>query len=136
MFVVFKYSGVGDSVMLDDWGTSTDVNHWAYANHYYSDFGSTTRKGPIGDAVIGTWYVGNVYSADSDWALLVDGGLIHTTGTNTVAWDTSGYHYISGNVGGSSGNSVAEVLMYQRKLSTTERSIVLSYLGEKHGISV
>lgn len=77
-----------------DFGSSSDASHYPHsggAANIYDDFGSTVRKGILTSLVTisGTWHVVYRWSAASDWGLMQNYATVHTTGTNTVGFQSS-----------------------------------------------
>jgi hypothetical protein len=57
----------------------------------YSGFGSTARKtlSTVGNAVVRTWHLAELHSNASEFSYYRNGGLVFTTGTNTVGWNAT-----------------------------------------------
>lgn len=55
----------------------------------YCGFGSTARKSvsTSGNAIVRTWHLAELHSNASEFSYYRNGGLVFTTGTNTVAWE-------------------------------------------------
>lgn len=102
----------------------------------YDDFGSDTVKESraIGKN-FSDCFVYNAYSAPNDWASFVDGQPLHSTSSNTVSFPAEGF--LGKAASGDFWNgAIAEVIIYDRKLSSEERSAVTNALGAKYGIEL
>jgi fibronectin type 3 domain-containing protein len=98
----------------------------------HDGFGSTSGH-PMGTPVldIADWRVYNVSSAAGSWTARLDGVEQYTTTTNTVGWGNSlalglGESYFDG--------EIAEILIFDRILDTTERESVNRYLLSRAGL--
>lgn len=120
------------------WNMSTDTLNthypWGGDSTIYDAWGTTARK-TVGNPtpLLTSWRVYNVYSASASWAAQLDNATLATTGTNTVGFPASptlgkslGAFYLDGDV--------AEVVMYNAKLSTTNRTNVYNYLKSRFGL--
>ena len=112
----------------------TDV---AARNHYplngsgvvYHGFGSDTRK-TCGDPAtdLATWHTLNIHSASNDWALKIDGSVLFSTATNTVAFTATPKIGISDNTYDFDGQ-VKAICMFNAKLSPGDRASMESYMA-------
>lgn len=112
-------------------GTAGVNNHYPYAdNLVYDDFGSNARKDSIGVGAAGVdisgWHRVNTWSKASDWSMQVDEVTKRSTGTNTVAWNTA--PKIGSQSAGGAFLAYACVVLYDRKLTTGERSDLIAWL--------
>lgn len=76
-----------------DFGTGGFQSHYPYTDgNIYDRFGNTTRK-TVGNpaASLASWRIYEVRSAASDWEAKLDGTSLHSTGTNTVGFQTAPY---------------------------------------------
>jgi Big-like domain-containing protein/concanavalin A-like lectin/glucanase superfamily protein len=109
----------------------------------YDTFGTTARK-QLGDLTpsLAAWRIYNAISAANDWRAYLDGTLVFSTVTNTVGWNDGAVLPV---LIGASRRSVAEgartldgdiaeIIMYSRALSDTERQQVEDYLMDKYGL--
>lgn len=109
----------------------------------YDDFGSSTRRTTSNPTPSMTSpFLYEVVSTSSEWTNKLNGTQLFTTATNTVSWDLSG-----SSIGGSSGTGylgltawlggdLGEVILYNGKLSTSDRSsLVSSYINGYWGTS-
>jgi hypothetical protein len=125
VFTFYKPPSSGGSWVIDAFGSAGQASHMPWSDgKVYTDFGSTVRK--INAAVTGisadTWAAVSMYSASNDWRLYVDGTERFSTSTNTVGW-RNGTHYVFQGV-----VEMAEVFMYNRVLTSSERAAMFSYL--------
>lgn len=116
---------------LMQWSGDATREHWPFTgdSNVYEGFGSSARKnaGPIASS--GNWYTISVYSAASDWGIYLNGSLAYSTATNTVGWGTAD-HLIGSTFGGSAcKHQLAEVCVFDRKLSSGERASMVGYLN-------
>lgn len=115
-----------DQPMEQNWGNDTsNGNHWPWNSGpaVYTDWGRSSRLGPLSVGIVatGTWYKVCMWTASNDWALYVNDVSKYTTSSNTVSW-------YNGNCDFGINCTTAEIIAYNRKLSTTERTQVFSYL--------
>lgn len=116
----------------------TDNTHYPFTNALiYEIFGSNVRRDGIDPAAdLATWKVYSVSANSSSWLAHLDGTQIHSEGSNTVAFTTTpklgisrgGVHFLDGDV--------AEMILYNRSLTTTERGNVWHYLAEKYALTI
>lgn len=97
----------------------------------YSDFGSTTRYvfGVGTKPVVSTWRTLDEWSASNDWAHLVDGTTIHSSSSNTVSLNTDPWFGAFPNAGNPNGINVGVMVLYGRKLTTTERADLNTWMA-------
>lgn len=114
-------------------GTPSD-NYYPYSNGIiYDDWGSTVRKTTVDPTPsLASWRVYNVFSAANDWGSNLDGASLHTTATNTVGFLST--CYIGQTAGQYLACDIAELVMYNRKLTAPERAQVLGYLQDKYAL--
>ena len=119
--------------------SNPDFSFYTYSDaKVYDAFGSTARK----DAIVPTvttdaWRRLNMWSAPNDWAMRLDGAVQRTASTNTVAWYSTPTIGTSANASGiASGGQrspfkgwVSTVVLFNRKLTTTERSDLDAWLA-------
>lgn len=125
-------NGSGDS----PWQMTTDPQGswytWIDAN-IYENWGSTSRSTATAPGVgLDSAHVYNVRSAAGAYSVHIDGTQIYSTGTNTVGFDPTlflGYGPSSST--GYSGD-IAEVLIFDRVLSSGERDQVMGYLRDRY----
>lgn len=128
----------GSTSGLWDFGTSGSFVAVPYTDgHVYDDWGQTTRpdQGVTG-GIMSSWTVYSLWSASNDYASFLNGTSLYTNGTNTVAFRTnlqlgrglSADQHLKG--------KVAEMIMYNGKLSSGDRLIVKTYLHDKYGLTI
>ncbi len=124
---------------------------------YYNAFGTTQRFGwnPSTGAVLSAktgasapavtginatdWHILNSYSATNNWGTSFDGRLVSSTATNTISFTPyNGYNAVGAAQNGPyyQNGSMAEVILYNRVLTATERIQVNSYQAIKYGITL
>ena len=112
-----------------DFGSDAQGDWQNLGGTFYDSFGSTTRRSGTVGVSHGNWYTIGTWSASNDWAYRVDGTSKTTSGSNTVGWSTAptlGYMVHSSSF---ANNYIAEVLIYDHKLGSTDRTSVESYLS-------
>jgi hypothetical protein len=116
-------------------GTSA-ATHYPFDGSIYESFGTSSRK-PVGppDVSITSWRRYNVWAAASDWAARIDATVEFSSASNSVLWDTAptiGHGKRSGalstNIGSFQGH-MGGVILYNRKLTTTERNDLDTWLA-------
>ncbi|MFD1224870.1 cadherin-like beta sandwich domain-containing protein, partial [Paenibacillus vulneris] len=104
-----------------------------------ADFGTTATKTVTPTKDITRPHLLNVWSGVGDWGLSVNGYQEKSDSTNTTQWNTvtTFNHYIGGahNQPMNDGN-VAEVLVFDNKLSDIDRQKVSSYFALKYGLTL
>jgi len=143
---VFPEDGEGgdaNGALLGNFGAATDGSHWPYglANSVYDSFATATRKDDLGlPSEITYWNIYSVYSQDNDWKLFCNGTQFaadeSNVYSNAIANDTSLYIGMQNNAGTDQifKGKVAEVVVYNRVLTTPERQQVEAYLNAKYAI--
>jgi hypothetical protein len=132
-----NFGGSEDSASLSQ-------THYPYGPDcfVYDAFGTRLRKDQITSPVTiaNAWTLYSVKSTDDDWQSFVNGQLMHSDPTNTYSSaiggdDTTLY------IGKQTANGtfqlkgkVAEVIVYNRVLTTPERQQVEAYLNQKYAI--
>jgi alpha-tubulin suppressor-like RCC1 family protein len=141
MFVVMRTSAT-----QPDWPgfmtIGTGGEPWSGGSAYPSqsgtitdDFGSNTQHGtpkPVQD--LSQLHIYNAVSTATEWTDRVNGLLHYTTATNAVSFSSSpklGYGYGAVTSGFFAGD-FAEVLIFDRALSTADRKVVEAYLSSKY----
>lgn len=103
----------------------------------YDGFGSTTRKTTVNPTLsMASWRVYQVASASGAWTSFMDGTQIYTTATNTVGFRTADLwlgrsytiYYFDG--------VMAEILIYDHVLNSTERGIIKTALAAKYALTL
>lgn len=143
VFAILKGdSGQGSSFIgLWSFPPCDDFELYPYSgdSHVYDGFMSTLRKacGTPGASFQSVWHTYNVISTSSEYTAQRNGTQFFTTATNTV--NTSIASVGSGFIGCSRGSFgfqgwFAEILLYDHKLSGTDRTAVYAYINSKYGI--
>jgi hypothetical protein len=137
VFVVSRLTGTTNGRVLtcnlDSSGNNWLLGHWGgHYNQYYAE-GWITYTGYPAD---NTWrmYMGDWSGSSTDLANLYSNGTAITTNSSTASQGPKylGVNYYSNEV---STCEVAEIVVFDRVLSATERKQVHTYLGQKWGIS-
>lgn len=114
-------------------GSNGDNAHYPiYGGVIADNFGSTTRMDTAGtpEQDLSKYHIYNALSTSTEWTSRINGLLFYTTQSNTVGFSSSpriglsDSWYFAGDM--------AEILVYDRKLSDAERGQVISYLGGKY----
>lgn len=115
------------------WGNSGVTSHYPFTDGtIYEDWGSTVRH-TVGNPTpaLDAYRIVNIASASGEWTYRLDGSSLFTTATNTVAWQVNPE---LGRGGGRNQGYFAEMIVYDRALTTTERAQVMAYLTARHGL--
>jgi hypothetical protein len=151
LVVVFKQDADPPSVGANTGGgpisrlgsdAATPGDHWPWTDGNIYDGSMSTARKTVGNPTtsLASWAVISIVSAASDYRFYINGTLFYSTASNTVGfsgsapllfWSTDsggGIYYFKGDV--------AEVLAYNRALSTTERQAAEDYAGTKYGITI
>lgn len=127
----WNFGGYGDSSFLLWW---TDSN-------WYDNFATNIRKSTGNPSPSFTSFrLANMWSAPSEWGRLIDGANSFSTGTNDVwtqgQWrigqssDFYGVNYASLK------GYIAEVILFDHKLSTADRDAVEAYIASKYALTI
>lgn len=124
------------------WFGSNDNSHYAYSDgNIYDGFFTNVRK-TVGDPSpsLAAWRLFNCISASGEWTANLDGTQIFTTATNTPAALSGGGPEADGVLFSGHGvfkaMDIAEVFVYNRKLTTTERNNVGGYIQDRYGLTI
>ncbi|MDP9116689.1 MAG: hypothetical protein M3O28_05415, partial [Actinomycetota bacterium] len=102
----------------------------------YDDFGTTVRK-TVGNPTpsLAAWRGYNVISTSSEYTANLDGAQIFTTATNTPGFPAAptlgkslGAFFFEGDI--------AELVLCNAKLSTTQRTSLKAYFNSKYGLAI
>jgi cysteine-rich repeat protein len=97
--------------------------------------GNGTVSGPPVDVL--QYQIFNNISAPNDWQAAFNGDPAFVSAVNTVAFGPASHRqYLGANYGYVHKGEVAEVVLYNRRLTAAERQQVYSYLGLKYGITL
>ena len=138
VFVVSRYNNSAGSLNrvltcnLDASGNNWLLGHWGgYVNQYYAE-GWVRYQVNAADT---TWriYMGDYSGLSTDLANLYSNGTSVVTNSNAASAGPNklGINYYSGEP---SDCEVAEIIVFNKVLSATERKLVHTYLGQKWGI--
>jgi hypothetical protein len=141
-------AGDDNGPIFGNFGGSEDTfvlaqTHYPYGPDcfVYDAFGTRLRKDQITSPVTiaNAWTLYSVKSTDDDWQSFVNGQLMHSDPTNTYsnAIGGDGTLYIGKQNAAGTFNlkgKVAEVIVYNRVLTTPERQQVEAYLNSKYQI--
>lgn len=143
VFVVFKLdadppaSGTGGGGF---WGPSRvfDCNIPYEDGTIYEGFGSTALKTTGNPTLsLASWRTYNVTSASGEWTSRIDGTVHYTTATNAVGFvETRGTYLGASHNAGSywMTGRIAEFVLYDHALTTTDRASVQGYLDSRYGL--
>jgi len=118
-------------------------NALIYANELYDQWGSTTSRyhpSPAYTIAGASTHIYNVISVAGEWTANIDGNQAMTSAANTVGWDAGGSLLMATSISGYASPAaatyfsghMAEVIIYSRKLTTTERTRVTSELQRQY----
>jgi hypothetical protein len=143
IFVVLKAANTGLSTgnskpysLGGAQGPYNGTDYTAQDSLLYDDFGSSATF-EIGQPKLGLdgWRVYNVSSSGTGWAARQDGIVLYSTPDNTVSFPTGASLALGQGADGSPwAGDIAEVIVYNRALSNSERATVEGYLANKYGL--
>ena len=138
-----------------DFGGSSNSHYPWTTGHIYNDFGTTQRLGwhPTTQAIVQSktgvsaitgsplnvtdWNLYGTYSATGNWSTLFNGESVAATTTNTMNFGLVAGNERVGAGGATTFNGdIAEVILYNRVLTTPERERINTYLGIKYGLTL
>jgi len=143
VFSVDNEGGDANGALLGNFGNASDGSHWPYGftNSVYDSFATDTRKDDLGlPSGITSWNIYSVYSQDNDWKIFCNGAEFYSDEANVysngIANSTSLYIGMQNNAGTEQifKGKVAEVVIYNRVLTTPELEQVEAYLNAKYAI--
>lgn len=137
LFVVAKKTGNSDTKGICHISGDGLQSHHRYSdNHIYDGFGSNSRKdcGTGGPDLSTAFRVFNVISVSGEYTLNIDNSQVFTTATNTTS-NTVNNNSVGSGSGGSGGvgpmaGDIAELVIYNRKLTSTERTQAFNYFTD------
>jgi len=104
----------------------------------YDAFGSTTRKATVNPTPsLAAWRLYNVNSVDGEWTSRLDGTQLFSTATNVAGFPavpklgnsiTGGLYFLGGDI--------AELFIYDRKVTAAERAQVNAYVAAKYALTI
>jgi hypothetical protein len=143
---VFSVDGEGGDVngaLLGNFGSASDGSHWPYglANSVYDAFATAFRKDDLGlPTGINDWNIYGVSSQTDDYQIHCNGTLFYSDTDNSYSNSTGGdnglYIGLQNNAGSNQifKGKVAEIVIYNRVLTTPERQQVEEYLRAKYAL--
>lgn len=141
-FVVVKVNtdppGAAARSGLDKIGSTANVTLFPFTDGgVYDSFGTDTRK-TTGNPTpaLTNFLIYDRISASGEFTTIINGTQQFTTGTNTVAWTTAPQIGGGSTAGSFLDGAMCAWILYSRKLSTTERNLVKTYLATKYAITV
>lgn len=125
---------------LWEFGTSSNATNFPFTNGIiYDDWGTNTRKTTVDPSpALASPNIYNVISASGEWTSNLNGTQIYTTASNTVGFTTTpsiGRSQVTG-LDIFYDGYIAELLIFNAKLGTTDRDYVKNQLGGIYGITV
>lgn len=130
IFFVLKVTNTSGGHLLGTAGS----NHYPFSgdSNLYESFGTNARKDGIAPGVtVSNFHRYSIYSAAGDYAMFHNGSSIFSTASNTVAFsaapkigDNGSLNFIAGDI--------AEIILYDHKLSSGDRTAVQEYLAGKY----
>jgi hypothetical protein len=140
IFVVVDLAVENSSGLMHFWGYDSQNDHYPFSDgNIYEGWGTTARRNlgnPV-DSLLAP-HIYNLRSAPGSYVAAVNGAELFSTSTNTVTFLTYAgplAHELGNGASSFDGTTlngtVAEVVMYNRVLSTVERQQVESYLRSK-----
>lgn len=124
---------------LGDWGTASNVSVYPNTDGVIrSTWGSTVRHITVdpSDSLI-VWHVYEERTDSNDWSNWLNGVMLDQKLTNTVAWGTGpkiGRHTLGGTA--TLYGMIAEIIFYNRALTSGEITTIYTYLNNKYGFSL
>lgn len=103
----------------------------------YDGFGSITRTftgNPSADLTNAHLY--NVITQSGEWTSNINGVQHFTTGTNTVGWEGTCRFGVGDGDSNWFKGKLAEIIIYNRKLTDPERDTVEAYVSSEYGITI
>ena len=127
--------GNATSGPISGFGSGGNDDFHPFASGYvYSRFGSTARPQMNAPADLQPAHVASLRSAPASWEWWLNGTSQYSNTSNVVGWGSAGGQTLGRNtVGSNYRGQIAEVILYNRALSTVERQQVESYLKTKWG---
>jgi len=119
--------------------SSGSANHVPYTDGViYDGAGSNTRY-TVGDPTpsLAAWRAYSIVTSSSEWTARLDNSTLYTTGSNTVGWRTAPLLGKTTNNLGYSGffdGDIAELLIYDSALGSTDRASLQTYFAAKYGL--
>jgi len=135
------YTGAGLNSVEVQWGSDINTTAIPFTDgHVYDGFATSARKdtgthSPAG--LLASPYIYSSYSQANDWRQFFNGTAGFTTATNTFAMSASVPNIVGAtDQGQACTGSFSEWIVYNRVLSSVERTQVTRYLGSRYAITV
>ncbi len=118
-------------------GVTPDTHFPFTTGDIFDVFGTTVRKPSIIPTIaLDQWNIYNVVSISGEWTNRINTVQQHTTGTNTVGFVATAKIGISNGGTFFLDGDIAEIILYNAKLSTEDRTQLNAYLSNKYGITL
>jgi hypothetical protein len=145
VFPVDGEGGDANGALLGNFGSAENGSHWPYGlggtASVYDSFATDTRKDDLGlPGGITNWNIYSVHSQNDDYKLFCNGIQFHSdvsnVYSNTIGGNGTLYIGMQNNAGTDQifKGKVAEIVIYNRVLTTPERQQVEQYLNSKYQI--
>lgn len=123
---------------LWEFGTDANPSHYPFTDSIiYDSFGTTARKKTVNPApALTSPRLYNVVSRSGEWTSFLDGTQIFTTATNTVGFPTTTYIGSNPTPDRFLDGDIAEVILYNKKLSAAEKTNVKAYIAARYGLTI
>ena len=133
IFAVLRADSAHPSSAKGFW-TLGDTSNYPRADGTISDgFGSDVSRSALPAINIDEYHVYSVSSKPGEWISRLNGNVFIESTTNTVDWKKT--PKIGRSTGVSFDGDFAEVLMFDRVLTTKERDYILTYFANKYNIA-
>lgn len=137
MVLAADYNGGTSRGSWNFGSSSTDESHYPFSDSkVYDNFGTTARKtvgNPTPDLTV--FHLYSVISVSGEWTAKINGTQIYTTATNSVSFRSTlalGTDTASTRIGA----RIAEILVYNAKLSTADRTALHTYLANRYALTI
>ncbi len=130
---------VGDSIWHLSSNVPSSVPYVPKADALiYDNFGSTALHSTATrlNSPPNVAHIYSVISTSTEWTNCQNGGLIYTTGTNTVGFATTGTLGSDGYNSSGADCDYGEIILCNQKLLASERAALLGYLSNKWGVTL
>lgn len=143
IYVVQRQTAASSFNTTVTWNAPNSLNkltlHLTFGDELLFDYGSTGAGGRITgaqpDGWDDQWHVIEATRSGASGRLWVDGiDLVESEFTDDLNVDTEGDFLVGGSGSALFGGDIAEILIYSRALTDSERAQVQGYLGEKYGL--
>lgn len=138
IFAVHKFDGI--AIRSSPWFmfTYVDEEYIPFSDgKIYSGWGSSARKSPdVPPSSVSSFHVINIWSATNDWSYRMNNTIVRASATNTVGFVSNCNLGRGRGTGAWSGMDMAEICVFNAKLSSGDRADMLTYLGDKYSITI